>query len=140
MRLRRINERIVRVAERGMVMTIRKVFAVSAVIMLAVSLPFVIVHLMAAPDDAPITPVQQSRRAIGAKGALTSDPSGPILLAAHHKRGSKHEFNTETISGASSEEMGQEYRGRITHLDGTLPLWLRAVVMGSGRHPLEGYG
>ena len=39
-------------------MSTRKVLAVFATIALVVSLPFVIVHWMAAPDDAPITPLQ----------------------------------------------------------------------------------
>ena len=39
-------------------MSARKVIAVFAVILLAVSVPFVIVHLRAAPDDAPITTLQ----------------------------------------------------------------------------------
>ena len=39
-------------------MSTRKVLAVFAGIGLIVSLPFVIVHLAAAPDDAPITPLQ----------------------------------------------------------------------------------
>lgn len=39
-------------------MTTRKVFAVFGIIVLVVSLPFVIIHLLAAPDDAPITPLQ----------------------------------------------------------------------------------
>jgi hypothetical protein len=36
----------------------RRVLAVFSVIALVVSLPFVILHLLAAPDDAPITPLQ----------------------------------------------------------------------------------
>jgi hypothetical protein len=36
----------------------RKVLAVFGVITFVVGLPFVIIHLMAAPDDAPITPLQ----------------------------------------------------------------------------------
>jgi hypothetical protein len=39
-------------------MSTRKLLAVFAVILLAVSVPFGIVHSMAAPDDAPITPLQ----------------------------------------------------------------------------------
>ena len=39
-------------------MSTRKVLTVFAVIALVVSLPFVILHLAAAPDDAPITPLQ----------------------------------------------------------------------------------
>ena len=39
-------------------MSTRRVFAVFGIIALAVSLPFVVLHLMAAPDDAPITPLQ----------------------------------------------------------------------------------
>ena len=39
-------------------MSTRKLLAVFAVILLAVSVPFVIVHLRAAPDDAPITTLQ----------------------------------------------------------------------------------
>jgi len=39
-------------------MSTRKVVAVFGVIALVVSLPFVILHLLAAPDDAPITPLQ----------------------------------------------------------------------------------
>jgi hypothetical protein len=39
-------------------MSIRKVLAVLGAITLAVSLPFVLLHLLAAPDDAPITPLQ----------------------------------------------------------------------------------
>jgi len=39
-------------------MSTRKVLAVFVGILLAVSVPFVIVHLRAAPDDAPITPLQ----------------------------------------------------------------------------------
>jgi hypothetical protein len=37
---------------------VRKVHAVFGVITLGISLPFVIIHLIAAPDDAPITPLQ----------------------------------------------------------------------------------
>src|SRR5687768_2037213 len=39
-------------------MSTRKVLTVFTVIALVISLPFVILHLMAAPDDAPITPLQ----------------------------------------------------------------------------------
>jgi hypothetical protein len=39
-------------------MSTRRVLAVFGVIALAVSLPFVVGHLKAAPDDAPITPLQ----------------------------------------------------------------------------------
>ena len=39
-------------------MSTKKVLAVFAGIGLIVSVPFVIVHLVAAPDDAPITPLQ----------------------------------------------------------------------------------
>jgi len=39
-------------------MSTRKVLSLFAVIALVVSLPFVIIHLMAAPNDAPITPLQ----------------------------------------------------------------------------------
>lgn len=36
-------------------MSIKKHFAMFGVIALVVSLPFVVIHLVAAPDDAPIT-------------------------------------------------------------------------------------
>jgi hypothetical protein len=39
-------------------MSTRKVLAVFGIITLVVSLPFVAIHLMAAPNDAPITPLQ----------------------------------------------------------------------------------
>jgi uncharacterized membrane protein YphA (DoxX/SURF4 family) len=39
-------------------MSTRKVLTVLTVVALVISLPFVIIHLMAAPDDAPITPLQ----------------------------------------------------------------------------------
>jgi hypothetical protein len=39
-------------------MKVRNVHAVFGVITLVISLPFVIIHLIAAPDDAPITPLQ----------------------------------------------------------------------------------
>jgi hypothetical protein len=39
-------------------MSTRKVVAVFGAIALVVSFPFVILHLLAAPDDAPITPLQ----------------------------------------------------------------------------------
>lgn len=39
-------------------MSTKKVFALFAVILAVVSMPFVILHLVAAPDDAPITPLQ----------------------------------------------------------------------------------
>lgn len=39
-------------------MSTRKVLAVFGIIALVVSLPFVVLHLRAAPDDAPITPLQ----------------------------------------------------------------------------------
>ncbi len=41
-------------------MSTRKVLIVFGIIALAVSLPCVLIHLMAAPDDAPITPLQHS--------------------------------------------------------------------------------
>jgi hypothetical protein len=44
--------------ESGSVMNAKKVLVVFGVIALVVSLPFVAIHLMAAPDDAPITPLQ----------------------------------------------------------------------------------
>lgn len=40
-------------------MSTRKVFAIYGIIALAVSLPFMALHLMAAPDDAPITTLQR---------------------------------------------------------------------------------
>ena len=40
------------------IVSTRKVIIVLGVIALVVSLPFVILHLVAAPDDAPITPLQ----------------------------------------------------------------------------------
>jgi len=46
-------------------MSTRKVVAVFGVIALVVSLPFVILHLLAAPDDAPITPLQHVVAALG---------------------------------------------------------------------------
>ena len=45
-------------------MSTRKVLTVFAVIALVVSLPFVILHLAAAPDDAPITPLQHVAAAL----------------------------------------------------------------------------
>lgn len=39
-------------------MSSRKVLIVCVVIMLVISVPFVVIHLTAAPDDAPITPPQ----------------------------------------------------------------------------------
>jgi len=40
-------------------MSSRKVLTVCVIIMLAISVPFVVIHLTAAPDDAPITPTQR---------------------------------------------------------------------------------
>ena len=40
------------------VMSTRKLLAIFGVIALAFSLPFVVIHLIAAPNDAPITPLQ----------------------------------------------------------------------------------
>lgn len=45
-------------------MSTRKVLIVFGLIVLVVSLPFVLIHLMAAPDDAPITPLQHSLAAL----------------------------------------------------------------------------
>lgn len=45
-------------------MSIRKVLIIFGIIVLVVSLPFVLIHLMAAPDDAPITPLQHSVAAL----------------------------------------------------------------------------
>jgi len=45
-------------------MSTRKVLAVFGIIALAVSLPFVALHLMAAPDDARITPLQHVAAAL----------------------------------------------------------------------------
>jgi hypothetical protein len=45
-------------------MSTKRVLAVFGVIALAVSLPFVVIHLMAAPDDAPITPLQHAAAAL----------------------------------------------------------------------------
>jgi hypothetical protein len=39
-------------------MSTKKVLIVFGVIALVISLPFVVIHLLAAPDDAPITPLQ----------------------------------------------------------------------------------
>lgn len=39
-------------------MSTRRLLAVLTVVLLVVSEPFMLVHLMAAPDDAPITPLQ----------------------------------------------------------------------------------
>ena len=45
-------------------MSTRKVLSVFALIALVVSLPFVAIHLTAAPDDAPITPLQHVTAAL----------------------------------------------------------------------------
>lgn len=45
-------------------MSTRKVLALFGIIALAVSLPFVALHLVAAPDDAPITPLQHVTAAL----------------------------------------------------------------------------
>ncbi|MBI2946256.1 MAG: hypothetical protein HYY23_01315 [Verrucomicrobia bacterium] len=45
-------------------MSTRKVLAVFGIIALVVSLPFVVLHLRAAPDDAPITPLQHIAAAL----------------------------------------------------------------------------
>ena len=45
-------------------MSTKRVLAVFGVIALAVSLPFVVIHLMAAPDDAHITPLQHAAAAL----------------------------------------------------------------------------
>ena len=50
--------------ENGIIMSTKRVLAVFGVIALAVSLPFVVIHLMAAPDDAPITPLQHAAAAL----------------------------------------------------------------------------
>ncbi len=39
-------------------MSTRKVLVIFGIITLVISLPFVIIHLLAKPDDAPITPLQ----------------------------------------------------------------------------------
>jgi hypothetical protein len=46
-------------------MSARRVLILFACIGLVVSLPFVIIHLMAAPDDAPLTPFQRVVAAMG---------------------------------------------------------------------------
>jgi len=45
-------------------MTARRVLATYAVIALAISLPFTIIHLIAQPDDAPISPSQHATAAV----------------------------------------------------------------------------
>jgi hypothetical protein len=45
-------------------MSTKRVLAVFGVIALAVSLPFVVIHLMAAPNDAHITPLQHAAAAL----------------------------------------------------------------------------
>ena len=45
-------------------MSTKRVLALFGVIALAISLPFVVIHLMAAPDDAPITPLQHAAAAL----------------------------------------------------------------------------
>ena len=45
-------------------MSARKVIIVLGLIVLVVSVPFVILHLVAAPDDAPITPLQHVAAAL----------------------------------------------------------------------------
>jgi hypothetical protein len=48
----------VSVTAKGSIMNTRKVLTILAVIALVIGLPFVILHLAAAPDDAPIKPLQ----------------------------------------------------------------------------------
>jgi hypothetical protein len=45
-------------------MNSRKVVAVIGITTLVVSLPFVVIHLVAAPDDAPVTPLQHGMAAL----------------------------------------------------------------------------
>jgi len=45
-------------------MSNRKVLAIFGIIALTISLPFVTIHVMAAPDDAPITPLQHVAAAL----------------------------------------------------------------------------
>ena len=45
-------------------MTPRKVLVMYAIIALAISVPFTIIHLIARPDDAPITPLQHAMAAV----------------------------------------------------------------------------
>ncbi len=45
-------------------MSTKKVLVIFAIVLLVISFPFVIIHLIAAPDDAPITPLQHLVAAI----------------------------------------------------------------------------
>jgi hypothetical protein len=57
-------------------MTARRILVRYAAIALVVSLPFVIIHLLARPDDAPITPIQH----LGAAVANFFGPWGVALV------------------------------------------------------------
>jgi hypothetical protein len=56
--VRRVAELESSLTKSERIMSTRKVLAVFGVIAIVVGLPFVLIHLMAAPDDAPITPLQ----------------------------------------------------------------------------------
>jgi hypothetical protein len=49
---------VISVTAKGNIMNTRKVLAILAVIALVTGLPFVVLHLAAAPDDVPIKPLQ----------------------------------------------------------------------------------
>lgn len=57
-------------------MTTRKLLTIYTVIGLAISLPFIIIHLLAKPDDAPITPIQH----VVAAGANFFGPWGGAVV------------------------------------------------------------
>ena len=57
-------------------MTTRRLLATYGVIALAISLPFTIIHLIARPDDAPITPLQH----VTAAAANYFGPWGVVIV------------------------------------------------------------
>lgn len=48
--------------------------------------------------------------------------------------GARHELLPKDLPG----ELDQKYGSPLAELDGSLPLWLRAIRLGHGWHPLEG--
>ena len=60
-RCRPPHSRDVNFADSGGVMTSRKPLALFALIALVVVLPFMVGHVLAAPDDAPISALQRGR-------------------------------------------------------------------------------
>ena len=49
-----------------------------------------------------------------------------------------YEYDPEVLHGDLSSELGPEHGGRVAQLDGALPVRVREVNLGYGRHPVEG--